>query len=208
MSSDIAAVFGGQGFDTQSGEGMNSYDPLPASWYNAMIDEAAVVQTKAGTGYYLKLRFYILDQQYNGRRIFRNITLRNPNQKAEEIGLKELTSFGQAIGEPMITASAQCLNKQLQIKLKIVRDEEYGDGNDVIGYRAVGQGGAPAPQQQPTQPPAAAQVQHTTPAPAPYPQQPVYAPQPQPQQQAAPVVPGSMPWKQNAATAQSPEIPF
>ncbi|MCD8140489.1 MAG: DUF669 domain-containing protein [Planctomycetaceae bacterium] len=215
---DIAGIYGGVGFDTQTGEGLDSYDPLPAGWYTAMVDEAKVVETSKRTGWYLKLRFYILDQQYNGRKVFKNINIRNANAKAEEIGHKELTSFGRAIGLIMVNDSAECLNRQLIIKLKITRDEEYGDQNDVTGFKplegAPAQQPAPAPAAQAAYAPPPAQA---APAPAAQPayqqqpaqpaaqpaQQPVYAPPPQPAAATPPPAhapapqSGALPWKRN-----------
>lgn len=204
MSGNIESIYGNP-YDT-SGDGMDSFDPLPAGWYPAMIEEAEVVRTKAGDGWYLKLRFYILDQQYNGRRIFTNITLQNPNQKAEQFGQKALNSLGQALGIPAIRDSTQCLNGQCAIKLKIVHDEKYGDNNEITGYKPLGS--APqqaAPYQAPIAPPLA-QTNYAPPSQA-YPQQPqqpappTYTPPPQ-QAPVAPPAAGGLPWKKN------PEVPF
>ena len=207
MSGNIAGVYGGAGFNTQTGEGMDNFDPLPAGWYTAMVDEAEVVQTKTGTGWYLKLRFAILDQQYNNRKIFKNINLRNPNQTAEEIGQKELTTFGRAINLPMINDSAECLNRPLMIKLKIVRDNEYGDKNEVNGYKHAG-ASAPQSAPQPTPapayaPPAQNAHQQAYPAPAPAPAAYAHPPQAAPQPTPAAPAGGGLPWKQNN-TSQTP----
>lgn len=193
MSGDIANVYGGA-YDTQNSEGMDSYDPLPAGWYAAEVEKAEVKPTNAGTGYYLKLQLYILDDPYNGRMVFANINLRNPNQKAEQIGQKELTSFGRAVGLPFINDSSECLQRRLRIKLKITHSEVYGDQNAVIGYEPLDQAAPPPPQQQqpasqPYSPPPAGQQA----APV---GQPAYTPPPQQQPAPAPAGnSGTMPWK-------------
>ena len=79
-----------------------TWEPLPDGWYEAMIVNADVKDTKAGTGQYIAVRFDITGPTHEGRVVFTNI--------------------GSTLG----------------IKLATQRSEQYGDRNEVKGYRASG----------------------------------------------------------------------
>ena len=142
-------------------DAMNEYDPLPAGWYAAEIDAAAVKDTKAKTGKYLKLEFVVLDEPHAGRRLFTQINLSNPNAQAVEIGQRELAGLAVACGITALRDSAELLQKQIGVKVKIKADEGYEPENAVCGYRAIGTASAP------TAKPAAAPVAKAKPAAAP-----------------------------------------
>jgi hypothetical protein len=126
----------------------NNFEPLPAGWYQAAIKGAEVKDTKAGTGQYIAVQYDILGPTHQGRVVFGNINIRNPNPKAEEIGHQQLGEIMRAIGLASLQDSDQLIGGNLSIKLSIRKSEEYGDSNDVKGYKAL-EGAitqAPAPQ--------------------------------------------------------------
>ena len=65
------------------------------------------------------------------------LNIRNPNPKAEEIGLGQLRSLMAAINLNDLQDTDQLLGGSLQIKLSVKRDEEYGDKNEVKQYKAL-----------------------------------------------------------------------
>ena len=115
------------------------FDPIPAGWYNARIVEAEIKNTSAGTGTYIKVRYDILGPGYQGRVIYGNLNLTNPNQQAEQIGIQQLGSLARAIGLDVVSDSDQLINKDVQIKLSIKKDTtgQYNDSNDVKGFKAM-----------------------------------------------------------------------
>lgn len=132
----------------------NNFEPLPAGWYQAAIKGAEVKDTKAGTGQYIAVQYDILGPTHQGRVVFGNINIRNPNPKAEEIGHQQLGEIMRAIGLASLQDSDQLIGGNLSIKLSIRKSEEYGDSNDVKGFKAMDGGApvsggmsAPAPQQ-------------------------------------------------------------
>ena len=135
--SDIQDVFEGHEFNCDDVEPAGDYEVLPAGEYNAMIDSAEVVATKAGTGFYLKIQFSILEDGYNNRKIFANINLSNPNQTAVEIGMKQLSALGRATGVMKIKDSSELIGQQLRLKLKVKDDATYGPQNEVKAYLPV-----------------------------------------------------------------------
>jgi hypothetical protein len=173
MSSDIADILGGD-FNANAVEPARSFDPIPAGWYAVEIDKAMVKDTAAKTGKYLKLELIVLDEPHNGRHLFANIPLANPNPQAVEIGQRELAGLAVACGITALRDSAELLQKQLSVKVKIKTDDGREPDNAVVAYRALEGAAAANP---PTKP--------TTPA----------APNPQPKPAAAAPASGKRPWE-------------
>ena len=143
MSHDISDALGGD-FDAGSVP-IPSYEPIPPGWYAAEIDKAEVRDTKAGTGKYLKLEMVILDEAHEGRRVFTQINLSNPNQQAVEIGQRELAALAMACGVPALRDSAELLQKQIGIKVKIKTEAGRDPDNVVSGYRPLTDAAPAAP---------------------------------------------------------------
>lgn len=121
-------------------ESNNSFDPLPAGWYEVNIKGAELKQTKAGTGEYISVQYDVLGPTHQGRVVFGNLNIRNPNPKAEEIGRQQLGDLMRAIGLNKVSDTDQLIGGQLSIKLAVRKSEEYGDSNDVKGYKALSGG--------------------------------------------------------------------
>lgn len=122
-----------------------SYELLPAGWYSAKITEADLKDTKSGNGQYIKMRYDITGLTHEGRVVFGNINIRNPNPKAEEIGRQQLGDIMRAIGLGKVSDTDQLIGGELQIKVRVKPAEgEYDAQNEVRGFKALG-GGAPEP---------------------------------------------------------------
>lgn len=125
------------------GSGGN-FEPLPAGWYQATVTGAELKKTKAGTGEYIAIRYDILGPTHQGRVIFGNLNIANPNQEAEKIGRQQLRKLMVAIGLNSVSDTDQLINGNLSIKLDVKHDEQYGDKNEVRGFKASA-GGSAAP---------------------------------------------------------------
>ena len=119
------------------------FAPLPAGWYQVNITGAEIKATKAGTGKYIAIKYTILGPSFQGRIVFGNLNIKNPNPKAEEIGRQDLGSIMRAIGLAKVTDTDQLLGGSLEIKLAVTKSEQYGEGNEVKGYKAL-EGSMPA----------------------------------------------------------------
>ena len=120
--------------------GNGNFDPLPEGWYTATISGAELKSTKAGDGEYIAVKYTVTGPTHQGRVVFGNLNIKNPSQKAEEIGRQQLREVMLAIGLPKVRDTDQLIGGQLSIKLS-VRTGEYA-GNEVKRYKAIG--GAPA----------------------------------------------------------------
>jgi len=136
---DITDVYDGNDFNCNEVDPGNVSDPIPSDWYVAIADEAEMKETKAGDGYYLKLRFSTINDNpaLNNRKVWANLNLRNKNAKAQEIAMRDLSAIGHAIGELKIGDSSEILNKPLKIKVAIKDDTQYGPSNVIKGYKPV-----------------------------------------------------------------------
>ena len=118
--------------------------PLPAGWYTVTITKSELKDTKAGNGQYIKMRYDVTGPTHQGRVVFGNLNIKNANPKAEEIGRQQLGELMRAIGLVQVTDFDQFIGGQLAIKLVVKDDPEYGNGNEVKGFRSVSGSAAPA----------------------------------------------------------------
>jgi hypothetical protein len=133
----------------------SNFDPLPEGWYNVTIAGAEVKNTKAGTGQYIAIKYTVTGPTHQGRVVFGNLNIKNPNPKAEEIGRQQLGDLMRAIGIPKIKDTDQLIGGNLSIKL-IVKpaDGQYDASNDIKGFKAISGATLPAPSATPQTPPA------------------------------------------------------
>ena len=165
---NIADLYGGQAFDPSEHEQQQNFDPLPPGWYTVSIKNAEVKDTKAGNGKYLALALEIQDEAHNGRLVFSNINLVNPNPQSVEIGQRELASMVAALGMAAVSDTDELLGKSALVKLKIGKPRDgYEPENEVSAWKPLsgGQKAASLPASAPPSPtPAAPAAAVATPA--------------------------------------------
>jgi hypothetical protein len=111
------------------------WEPIAEGWYDAMIVSADVRDTKAGTGQYIAIRFDVTGPTNEGRVIFTNINISNPNPKAVEIGHQQLGRITEIANIAELTDTDQLIGMSMGIKVTVKSDEQYGDRNEIRGYR-------------------------------------------------------------------------
>lgn len=135
MSGDIEDVVGE--FNPGEYEAPKTFEPLPAGWYTAMIENAEVKDTKRGDGKYLKVVFVIVGDEGKGRKLFTNINLANPNPKAVEIGQRELANLGQSLGLARVKDCTDLKDKVVECKVAIKKEDGRDPDNEIKQYRHV-----------------------------------------------------------------------
>jgi hypothetical protein len=159
-----------------------SFDPLPAGEYIAVIEASDWKSTKTGSGRYLNLQYQIIDGPFKGRKLFNILNLENPNQQATQIARQSLNSIGVACNVMQLQDSTQLHNIPMKIKVNFKEDHVYGPKNEIKGHKPLDVQQQAAPVQQQQAPPVQQQPQS----------------QPQ-QQQVAPAqddgVPAARPWE-------------
>lgn len=113
------------------------FEPLPAGWYSAVVKNVEIKTTKMGNGRYLAIRYDIMGPTHQGRVVFGNLNINNPNPKAEEIGRQQLGDLMRSIGIAKLTNSDQLIGGNVMIKLSITKSEQYGDSNDIKAFKPV-----------------------------------------------------------------------
>ena len=137
-------AFLGDTFNAADMPESQTYEPIPAGWYSSSITEVDLKDTKAGTGQYLRVRYDVTGPSHEGRAVFANLNIRNPNPKAEEIGRQQLGQLMRAIGVASLTDTDQLIGGNCQIKVAIrPADGQYDASNEVKGWKALS--GSPAP---------------------------------------------------------------
>lgn len=134
-----------ESFDINTLPQNTSFDCLPDGWYSATIGGADLKDTKAGTGQYISIKYTINGPTHAGRVVFGNLNIKNPNPKAEEIGRQQLGEIMRAIGVAKVTDTDQLVGGSLSIKLSTSESEQYGDSNDVKGFKPIGDKESQAP---------------------------------------------------------------
>ena len=136
--SDISDAMGGD-FDANSVEPATGFEPLPAGWYPCQIDGAEVKDTKAGNGKYLKLELSVVGDKFSGRKLWPNINLANPNQKAVEIAHATLSAICRAVGVLRPGDSVELHDKPLMVTVLCKKRGDTGEIQNQIGkYESLG----------------------------------------------------------------------
>lgn len=139
-------AFLGETFSTDDlPQSERSYDLLPDGWYNVTITKAELGTTKAGTGQKIDIRYDITGPTQQGRVLFGALNIRNPSQKAEEIGRQQLGEIMRAVGLAKVQDTDELIGKSLCVKVKTKPAENgYEARNEVAGFRAIAGNIAPA----------------------------------------------------------------
>lgn len=141
---NMSEIFGEAYDPSQYEPKQDGFEPITPGWYPAEIEKAEVKTTNAGDGKYLKLQFLILGDKYANRKAFTNINLSNPNEKAVEIGMRELASLAIACNLKGVQDSEEFVGKAVMIHIKVTKaqgtpgTEGYrAPDNDIDNYRMI-----------------------------------------------------------------------
>lgn len=113
-----------------------NFDPIPAGIYKGFIESAELADTKAG-GKMLKATYSIMEpKEYANRKIFTSFNVENASEKAQAIGLGQLSACARACGLPSIPAASSALcNRPHNIRVSIKAAEgEYAARNEIKGF--------------------------------------------------------------------------
>ena len=118
----------------------DDYSPMPVGEYQVSCVKAEKLMTKAGTGEYIKCEFDVMgDAQgnYKGRKLWMNFNINNPNPKAVEISIQQLNTYMMACNLKGVNDTSQLTGYAVIAKVKIKRDEQYGDSNEITTFKPI-----------------------------------------------------------------------
>lgn len=128
-------------FDTNSVEKReNNYELLPAGEYASQVTESTIEPLKTGNGQCLKLTVTVLQDGYNGRKIFCRLNVQHTNPVAEQIAQQQLRELCDAIGIARMADTTELHNKPFTARVKIRKstDPQYTDQNEISGFKPMG----------------------------------------------------------------------
>ncbi|QDV53720.1 DUF669 domain-containing protein [Gimesia fumaroli] len=138
------------GFNANDQKPMESFDPLPADKYKAVIVESEIKPNKKQNGTYLQIKFQIIEGQYQNRTLFARLNLDNPSDIATGIARSELAAICLAVDVPSPNDSAELHNIPLVLNVKCVTRKDNGEvANEIKGYESANQQTQPPAQSAP-----------------------------------------------------------
>lgn len=145
----------GGGFNAEDHGEMKNFGALPDGDYLIRIFESEMKQTKGKTGEFLKLSIHVMTPEFEGRQLFVNLNLNNPNASAVDIANRELGAICRAVGKPVIQDSTELHGIPFIGTLEYVPPTEailatstvkakkaYPASNNIVAYSSVTPGQA------------------------------------------------------------------
>lgn len=139
-------------------EGATSYALLERGEYPLIVVDAEECITKTGNGKYLKVEFEVAQGHPNaGKKVWSNLTVSNPSEKAVEIGIQQLTRLCAAVGlQGGFAHESELRGKSFvgEVGIEKSKNPAYDDQNKVYAYKPLTSNGVhlpPVTQQQPAQ---------------------------------------------------------
>ena len=125
-----------RGFNANTVEPMDSFDPIPAGEYLCVITASEEKPTKAGNGSYLQLEFEVIDGPYKGRKLWERLNLNNPNETTVKIARATLSAICRSINVMEPQDSCEMHDLPLLVKVRTEKRSDTEELSNVIkGYR-------------------------------------------------------------------------
>jgi hypothetical protein len=116
---------------------------IPAGWYKTMVTKTELKPTGSGEGMMIAVSFQVAEGTYKGAMFFNNFNVQNPNEKAVEIGRKQLSALCHAVNVLEMSDTDQLKNIPFFTRLKLtpaVMDDQnpgvvkYEEKNEPSAY--------------------------------------------------------------------------
>ena len=125
-----------RGFDANTVEPNDSFDPLPNGDYLCIITASEMKPTKAGDGAYLEVELQVLDGPHQGRKLWDRLNLNNANETAVRIARGALSSICRAVGVPQPNDSCELHDLPLLVKVACKKRDDTDEMTNVVkGYK-------------------------------------------------------------------------
>ena len=140
-----------RGFDAQTVEPNDSFDPIPNGDYLCIITTSEMKPTKAGDGAYLELELQVIEGPYQGRKLWDRLNLNNANETTVKIAKGTLSAICRAVGVLQPTDSCELHDLPLVAKVACRKRDDTEELTNVIkSYKqrdavAVTPASSPAP---------------------------------------------------------------
>ncbi len=125
-----------RGFDANTVEPNDSFDPLPNGDYLCVISSSEMKPTKAGDGSYLELELDVIEGPCQGRKVWDRLNLNNANETAVKIAKGTLSSICRAVNVLQPKDSYELHDLPLLVKVVCKKRADTDElTNEVKGYK-------------------------------------------------------------------------
>ena len=121
-----------RGFDAQTVEPNDSFDPIPNGDYLCIITTSEMKPTKAGDGAYLELELQVIEGPYQGRKLWDRLNLNNANETTVKIAKGTLSAICRAVGVLQPTDSCELHDLPLVAKVACKKRDDTDELTNVI----------------------------------------------------------------------------
>jgi len=133
-----------RGFDSDTVEPNDTFDPLPSGDYLCVIVASADKPTKSRNGSFLELELEVIEGPFKGRKLWDRLNLNNPNETAVKIARGTLSAICKAVDVPRPNDSCELHDRPLLGKVRLEKRSDIDDMTNVVkGYRKRPQAGPP-----------------------------------------------------------------
>ena len=121
-----------RGFDAQTVEPNDSFDPIPNGDYLCIITASEMKPTKAGDGAYLELELQVIEGPYQGRKLWDRLNLNNANDTTVKIAKGTLSAICRAVGVLQPKDSCELHDIPLLVKVACKKRDDTDELTNVI----------------------------------------------------------------------------
>lgn len=115
----------------------DEFSVLPAGEYLVKVTNAVVKDTKHGDGKYIETELVVTQGEGEGRKLWERFNIQNPNEKAVEIGKKQLKKLLVSAGaNPVLSDVNELCGLTAVANVAVKTDPQWGDSNEVRFFRA------------------------------------------------------------------------
>lgn len=143
----LSHVLGGK-FDAAS-VGPASFDnsPLPPGTYRVEITNAELKELKSGNGQAIKVEYTVIEpEKYARRKVWSNLNIQHTSEKAQEIGLGQLSALCAACGIAELGDTDELFQRILAVRVKVRPAQGgYSESNEVVSWEPASATMAPRP---------------------------------------------------------------
>jgi hypothetical protein len=116
--------------------GDSDFSPLPDGLYLVLVDRAEEKKTKNGNGLMIAVTFKVLDGDHEGRLLWENYNIENPNDTAQKIGRANLGRLIKALGIENPQSVDDLVDRECVVKVSL--DKKDPTRNRIVAYLPKG----------------------------------------------------------------------
>lgn len=132
-------------FNHEEHEKIGDFTPIPRGEYLAQVVESEIKMTKKAKesgkpadGQFISLKFKIIQGESEGRILFTNLNIINPNQQAVEIANRELATICEAMGLGPIDETEELHGIPVVIRVEVSPETASQPArNEIKGYKSA-----------------------------------------------------------------------